>query len=152
MKPQLRWYYLNLLLVVIVIMLAGCQPVESLPANLPETPVPLTIECHTSYRASVKVSIERQDTILLTKSENQKTIAYQDLVFHATYSDTPYEGRSFRTSVTMSNNNSELQTNLYQMSRTILPENQFYGLGFTGLVYVYHPTSRAELQYTCATK
>jgi hypothetical protein len=152
MKRQLRWYRLSLLSVVIATMLVSCKQVESPSIKLPETPVPLTIECHTSYRASVTVSIERRDTVLLTKSESQKTIAYQDLVFHATYWDDPYEGRSFKTSVTVSNSNNEIQADLYQMSRTTLPENQFYELGFTGLVYVYHPTSRAEVQYSCAAK
>ena len=152
MKRQLRWYCLNLLSAVIVTMLAGCQQAESPAINLRETPVPLIIECHTAYRASVTVSIERQDTVLLTKSESQKTIAYQDLVFHVNYWDDPYAGRSFKTSVTVSNSDNELQADLYQMSRTALPENQFYEHGFTGLVYVYHPTSRAEIQYWCVAK
>jgi hypothetical protein len=133
-------------------MLVGCRRAESPATNLPETPMPLTIECHTAYRASVTVSIERQDTVLLTKSESQKTITYQDLGFHATYWDDPYEGRSFKTSVTVSNSNDEIQADLYQMSRTALPENQFYEHGFTGLVYIYHPTSRAEVQYWCIAK
>jgi hypothetical protein len=152
MKSQRRRYCLNLLSVAIATLLAGCQQVESPPIDLRETPAPLTIECHIAYRASVAVSIERRDIVTLTKSESQKTIAYPDLVFHATYWDNPYDARSFKTSVTVSNSSNELQANLYQMSRTTLPENQFYGLGFTGLVYVYHPTSRAEIQYSCAAK
>lgn len=42
---------------------------------------------------------------------------------------------------------------LYQMPRTEPIRNQFVGdHGFTGLNYVYHPTTRAEMQYLCLAR
>ncbi|MCX8214005.1 MAG: hypothetical protein OTJ97_05775 [SAR202 cluster bacterium] len=44
----------------------------------------------------------------------------------------------------------EVTSQLYQMSKTEPPENEFHGEhGFTGLSYAYHPNSLSELHYWC---
>ncbi len=114
--------------------------------------VPLTIECHTAYRSSVAVGIEREQTLELSSAENAKTVDHGDLRFGATYFDGEFsgEGRFLKVSVLSIEDDREVTSQLYQLSKTEPPKNEFHGgHGFTGLSYAYHPTSTSELQYWC---
>jgi hypothetical protein len=78
-----------------------------------------------------------------------------DLTFHAQYwphDQAPGE-HSLRVWVTANDTQAEVVSQLYQLSLTEPVRNQFSGAhGFTGLSYVYHPTSRAEAQYICKAR
>ena len=141
-----------LLLMLALFNATGCAQAGLSPTPAQEAAIPLRIECHTAYRSSVTVPIEREELVTLTASANRQTISYQDLVFHALYTagEMDGEGRGLKLSVTTVDSPDELMVVLYQMQKTEAPRNQFSGgHGFTGLGYVYHPTSRAELQYWC---
>ena len=114
--------------------------------------VPIAVECHTFYRSSIAVTNELEQTLDLSSTENRKTVDLGDLRFAAIYFDGEFsgEGRFLKVSVSSIEDDREVTSQLYQLSKTEPPQNEFHGgHGFTGLSYAYHPTSPSELQYWC---
>lgn len=114
--------------------------------------VPLTVECHTAYRPSVTVGITLEQTLELSSTEDTKSVDLGDLRFGAIYFDGEFsgEGRFLKVTVFSIEDDREVTSQLYQLSKTEPPQNEFHGgHGFTGLSYAYHPTSPSELQYWC---
>ena len=112
--------------------------------------VPLAVECHTAYRPSVTARIELEQTLNLSSTENTKSVDLGDLRFEAIYFDGEFsgEGRFLKVSVSSIEDDREVTSQLYQLSKTEPPQNEFHGgHGFTGLSYAYYPTSPSELQY-----
>ena len=153
-------------LLVVALACGGSGPDESSVVNTgPDQSsvgevVPLAVECHTAYRPSVTVTIELEQTLNLSSTENRKSVDLGDLRFAAIYFDGefrpgsstsfPGEGRSLKVSVSSIEDDREVTSQLYQLSKTEPPQNEFHGgHGFTGLSYAYHPTSPSELQYWC---
>ena len=98
------------------------------------------------------VGIELKQTLELSSEENMKSADLGDLRFAAIYFDGEFsgEGRFLKVSVFSKEDDREVTSHLYQLSKTEPPQNEFHGgLGFTGLSYAYHPTSQSELQYWC---
>jgi hypothetical protein len=116
------------------------------------TPYPLT--CHTAYRPNVSIPIQREDRIALSQfSMTPVTINYADLAFHAQYISEPGSSPSLNLFVTPPNRTDRLMSVLFQLPQAGAPANQFVGgHGFTGLHYVYHPSSGAELQFWCVAE
>ena len=110
------------------------------------------ITCYTAYRSSAGVPIEREESVVFTDADGQESLTFDDLVFHAQYSSGEMNReRALRLWLTAVGETAELQTQLYQLQQDAGPQNQFVGgHGFTGLNYVYHPASGAELQFWCA--
>ena len=149
MRGILSPYLLNCLLICTLLGLAGCGPTLTQQAPSEEAATLQAIDCHTAYRQSVTVPPEREETLTLTSTSGEQNIAFADLVFHAHYwGDEPGgEGPALRLAVTTVGATEELATTLYQLPTDAPPHNQFSGgHGFTGLSYVYHPNSRAEIQ------
>jgi hypothetical protein len=114
--------------------------------------VPLAVECHTAYRSSVTVGIELEQTLELSSIEKTQSADLGDLRFSAIYFDGEFsgEGRFLKVSVFSIEDDREVTSQLYQLSKTEPPQNEFHGgHGFTGLSYAYHPNSQSELQYWC---
>ena len=117
--------------------------------------VPLNIYCHTAYRSSLTVPVQQKERMTLTSAKDKKTIRMGDLDFHTQYLSGEKNGEveSLKVSVTPAGGKEELAAFLYQMPNIGQVQNQFSGEhGFTGLGYVYHPKSRAELQYWCVAR
>ena len=138
------------LVLAILILFAGCDDDSSTgeaPANV------AGIVCHTAYRTSVTVPIEREETITFTDSDAQQSIVFNDLDWHAQYSTGELDGeRALRLWVTAIGQPDILTSQLYQLPLKSGPQDQFRGgHGFTGLSYAYHPASRSELQFWCET-
>ncbi len=134
------------LLLLLGLFLAACQSAsEAGPARAS------SITCHTAYRLSVSVPIEREEAITIADEDSQQAIRFTDLSFHADYSDGASDNeRALRLWVTEPGQTDPLISQLYQLPAARGPQNQFIGgHGFTGLNYVYHPTTGAELQYWC---
>jgi hypothetical protein len=113
------------------------------------------IDCHVFYRSSPGEGLSEGPAITFTPNGGHKdeAIEFGDLGFGAQYWDDQFEGRSLRVSVTDLDNGEQIATQLYQIDRDKGLVNQFIGgHGFTGLVYVYHPSSGAELQYFCEAR
>ena len=142
-------------LAFLLLTLAACQQTQAQSHEAQATPVPLAIDCHLAYRSSVTVGIEREETVSFTASDANETVSFPQLKFQAQYSagQESWAERALRLSVTPAESSNELTAQLYQLSKTDPLRNQFVGdHGFTGLHYVYHPTSGAELQYWCIAK
>ena len=113
------------------------------------------IVCYTAYRSSVTQPIENEDSMTIPNSSVQKSQTYADLAFHAQFWDGEFDGeRALRLAVTKQGEpTTELTAQLYQLDKSTPVQNQFVGgHGFTGLNYVYHPESGAELQYWCVAQ
>lgn len=141
-------------LVAVVLIGTACSE-ETTPTG-PETGeiVSLTVDCTTSYREQGSSPFATK-VLTLSSAEPQATADLGDLRFDATYfsAEGSGEGRSLRVSVLVAESGAELSSQLYQMSKTERPQNEFIGgHGFTGLAYAFHPTSRFELQYWCVAR
>ena len=122
--------------------------------GLAETAVPraASITCHTAYRSGVSRPIEREESLTFADEDAQQTITFSDLALHAQYgTGAGDQERALRLWVTAPGETAEYTSQLYQLPLDSGPANQFIGgHGFTGLNYVYHPQSGAELQFWCA--
>lgn len=132
------------LLLGLVSVLAACGT---------ETAVPKAenITCTAAYRSSVEAGIEREEMITFADSDDEQSIPFTDLVFHAAYRAGEMDNeRTLRVWVTGIDETAVSQSTLYQLPPDSGPQNQFSGgHGFTGLNYSYAPDSTAELQYWC---
>ena len=142
-----------MLLITITSLVAGCG---SSPEGAGKQPaLPTSIECHVFYRPSPGQGLSEGPEVVLSTDEGrrEKTVTFDDLEFKARYWGDQFEGHSLQISVTDPVTGDEVITQLYQLDREQGLVNQFIGgHGFTGLVYVYHPASPAELQYFCAAR
>ncbi len=133
----------------------GCsQPTASTPT--PDPIGPVTITCPTFYRSTVTVPNEQRENIVLTfQDEQNNVVEYPDLMFHAQlFRENRVDAGSLKVWVTLPDDKHELMAALYQFRE--MPYTYAYsmegGHGFTGLHYVYNPTSQAELQFWCEAK
>lgn len=110
--------------------------------------------CHYAYRPSVAVPISDEGSITIPDSDSAELTGPEnsDLVFHAQYWSGAADGeRALRLWVTAAGLADPLTSQLYQLPQDSGPIDQFAGgHGFTGLTYVSHPASGAELQFWCA--
>jgi hypothetical protein len=130
---------------LIVMFLVGC-------GGATETaPIAELITCHTAYRSDGGRPIEREDTLVFTDAGEQQELSYQELALHGQYSSGELDGeRALRLWVTESGESDPVLVQLYQLPLDSGPQNQFVGgHGFSGLIYVTDPGSRAELQFWC---
>ncbi len=135
------------LAIAAAVLLVGCT---SSPETSNRQPVvPVSIDCHVFYRASTTESL-RESKVRLTTDGDVEFIEFDDLGFNASYIDDGFEARSLVISITNLDSGVEIARQLNQMDRGKSLINQFIGgHGFTGLMYVYHPSSPGELQYFC---
>jgi len=151
---------LGLFLILACTCSACSQP--TLPIPTPTNPVPVSIECHAFYRSSVNEMDGWTRNLVLTREDSQKTVEFPDLVFRVYLLEeyvSDVSGNSSRNVgikiwVFLPGEDAELLGVLYQ-DIEIPPATAYVaagGHGFTGLHYVYNPTSRAELQFWCVAK
>ncbi|MCU0486919.1 MAG: hypothetical protein MUC85_12510 [Anaerolineales bacterium] len=151
---------LGLFLILAGLFSACSQP--ALPTPVPTNPAPVSIDCHAFYRASVNEMGGWTRNLILTREDSQKTVEFPDLVFRVYLLEEYVSDESGNSSsnvgikiwVFLPGENDELLGLLYQDIE--IPDVTAYvaagGHGFTGLHYVYNPTSRAELQFWCVAK
>ncbi|MBK8900585.1 MAG: hypothetical protein IPM53_05335 [Anaerolineaceae bacterium] len=132
-------------LILVGLLLAACGGGETaVPAKAEQ------IVCTAAYRSSTEVGIEREETLTFTDADDEQSVAFADMTFHATYRTGVADNeRSLRVWVT-DTADTVFHATLYQLPLDSGPQNQFIGgHGFTGLTYSYHPMSGAELQFWC---
>jgi hypothetical protein len=119
--------------------------------------------CVVVSRPSVSVAIDSREQFDLgdeAEVGGGKTTTEEEVVdsgpfeVRATYNDGPFDGRSLYIDVhARGRRKSLISRALYQVGRDEIPRNNYGmgpdGHGFTGLVYIYDPSSAAELQYFC---
>ena len=117
-----------------LIALAAPAATLNLGFNQSATSLPDAVEAKQAY-----LLLEEHFTLGLTDPA--------EVVFDGEFSG---EGRFLKVSVSSIEDDREVTSQLYQLSKTGPPQNEFHGgHGFTGLSYAYHPTSPSELQYWC---
>jgi len=137
------------LLTGIVALVIGCSPSPVVTRG--QAVAPTSIECQVFYRSSLAEAPSDGTMIRLTTNNAHEVVEFENLVFTAQHLDDQFEGRSLVLSVTATGN--QVMRQLYQIDGEKGLSNQFQGgHGFTGLGYVYHPTSPAELQYFCQAR
>jgi len=135
------------IIILILLILAACQP------RATAKQAQLAIKCETLYRSSTVSADEplnESAVFELRCDENKYLETYQDMAIMAQYYHDEYEGRSMQVSISDTVSGRQLASFLYQFPFDEQPVNQFVGgHGFTGLAYIYHPESPAELQFFC---
>ena len=135
--------------------LAGCKPTSQAAAPGSGGPPSSAVECLVAYSSRAGTGIDAEHTLILSADVRQESKDLGDLTFHAQYgppTEAPGE-HTFRVWVTASDTQAEIVSQLYQLPLSEAVHNQFVGdHGFSGLIYVYHPVSRAELQFTCKAR
>ena len=112
--------------------------------------VALTVECTTAYRDEAREPLSTE-VVTLSAVTPEVEIELGTLRFGAIYfsGERSGEGRFLKVFLTTPDGE-PLSEHLYQMSKFELPSNEFHGgHGFTGLAYVYDPSSQTEVQYWC---
>jgi hypothetical protein len=139
------------ILFLLVLFLVACVDVAETTGFDAAVPRADSITCNTAYRPGASVPIEREETFTLADEDAQQKVNFNDLVFHAKYNSGRLDNeRALRLWVTEPEETAEFNSQLYQFPLDSGPVNQFTGgHGFTGLNYVYHPSSNAELQFWC---
>jgi hypothetical protein len=133
----------------IIVLATGCG--ASGPTG-PQPAGPITIECQVFYRASAGEGFQ-ESIINLGPGNGTHSEGFDELTFSAQYMDDPGEGPSLALAVSDAGVEREISRQLYQIDRSRGLANQFIGgHGFTGLNYVFRPSSSAELQYFCLAK
>lgn len=113
------------------------------------TTPPPPIECHPSYREAVTEQLDEGPVLRVEADGETKEANFADLDLRILHSNDGYEGRALAVTVSASGTEHVVARHLYQLARDGNPPNSLGGQGFTGLVYVYHPLSGAELQFIC---
>ena len=155
MFPRLFRPGVFLLVASLVIALAACGSNDKASSSAvgPGTTgevVALTVECTTAYRDEAREPLST-GMVTLSSAVPETEIELGTLKFGAIYysGERSGEGRFLKISLTTSDGE-PLSEHLYQMLKTELPANEFSGgHGFTGLAYMYDPSSQTEVQYWC---
>jgi hypothetical protein len=138
------------LLVAVGVLLVACRP--SSQGSGAGSAAPVSVECQVFYRASMGESFA-ESSVTLAAGGDRGTVEHDALRLDAQYRADEYEGHALSISVSDQDSGEELVRQLYQIDREKGLVNQFVGgHGFTGLVYVYHPGSAAEMQYFCLVR
>ncbi len=139
--------------IALILFLTACQSGQVDKGSVP-SPKAASISCTAAYRSNPDRQIEREESITFVDQRSEMTIIFADMVFNAAY----YAGeadneRNLRVWVSPEDSDDVILTQLYQLEQNSGPINQFVGgHGFTGLNYIYHPESGAEMQYWCSSE
>jgi hypothetical protein len=138
-------------LFLITFFIVGCTFTEK-NSRVDSSGVIIVI-CEVFYRPTKSQSLEAAPQIAFTEGDEQMTHEFEDMAVEVRFQDDQFEGRALYIVVTNLDTGSEISRQLYQFGPENPTENQFIGgHGFTGLNYVFHPDSSAEMQYFCSVK
>jgi hypothetical protein len=144
-----RWTWIGLLAALITLAACG-SPAGDGAGSGGVGELPDTVFCEVYYRPAAGTPLGGT-TLTLSTAGDREMLDFDDLRFEATLLSDAGEGQSLSIAVTDRIAEAELTRGLYQFDPQQGLADQFVGgHGFTGLAYVYHPTSTSELQYFCA--
>jgi len=139
------------LIFLVSVMISGCASNDVATGD--NASASNTIVCEVFYRPTSGTSLEAAPEITFPGRNDQKFQEFEDMSFEARFQDDQFEGRALMIVVTNLNTGTEISRQLYQFDSQNPLKNQFVGgHGFTGLNYVFHPDSSAEMQYFCSVK
>jgi len=137
-----------ILLLLFIFPMVGCVP--SGAVTEPVAPDFNILVCEVFYRPSPGSGMQSHPPLVFKRGNDSQSIQFDELAFEARFQDDEFEGRALSTIVTAMETGVEISRVLYQFDSNNPVENQFIGgHGFTGLNYVFHPTTSAEVQYFC---
>jgi hypothetical protein len=135
----------------LLVVITGCRPAETTFGD--QAADDSTIVCEVFYRQGGEQAFEEAPLITFAGGNDKQSRAFENMVLDAWFQDDEYEGRALTIEVATLDTNRGLAWQLYQFDPQNPVENQFIGEhGFTGLNYVFHPTSAAEVQYYCSVR
>ena len=139
------------ILFLLVLFLVACVDVAETTGFDAAVPRAESITCNTAFRSGVSTPIEREESFTFADEDTEQKIDFKDMSFHARYSTGELDGeRALHLWVVDMEGKDEIISQLYQFPLDSGPVNQFTGgHGFSGLNYIYHPSSNAELQFWC---
>ena len=119
----------------------GCHPARAAD--------PGSISCTLYYRpAATEAYPEHEEAVVQVNANEQKSASLGKLQLTLSYTDTAWDGAS--ASVGVAADDLRLMSSLFQFERGERPVNQFHGgHGFTGLIYLTHPTEGGDYQLVC---
>ena len=151
MRQMKHWIWTGVLAAVITLV-ACSSPAEEGDGDQTGT-IPDNITCEVFYRPSPGASFQESTLSLPTAGEqsaNRASAEFEDMRIEAAFISDVGEGKSLSIAVTDHNTGAELTRGLYQFDPQAGLRDQFVGgHGFTGLAYVFHPSSDSEIQYFC---
>lgn len=147
MTPRLRLTHAFALLLGLAI--AGCDEGKNTDAaeqaddTGPDEAVPIAIDC------SFVFADNQIDVTYESPAMSVDTPVGGKLIASGVLWDDAFEGRSFSLTI-FAEDGSVSTSALYQMDRTQLPANEFFGNhGFTGLQSVRDPDAQQTVQFAC---
>jgi hypothetical protein len=137
-------------LLVILLSLSACgSAADEAPETGPVGTVPEDITCEVYYRPTAGQGLEGS-TVTLSTDGDRVSLDFDNMRFEAVFLSDVGEGKSLAIATGDLDSGEELSRALYQIDQVQGLIDQFIGgHGFTGLAYVYHPASTAEIQYFC---
>jgi hypothetical protein len=137
----------------LLVFAAGCGQ----SASAAESSAPEAVQCKLFWRASNTLGpsdsptdpkFQFQERAIRVGRREQASASLADITLDVHYFSDPSEGSS--VSVRAAFDGKALVSWLYQLSTSPPPKNQFIGdQGFTGLVYLTHPTKEGDYQFLC---
>ena len=120
------------------------------PSAGADTPTEFSITCRAFARPDVETSTMQARTIKLGPQAGNRSATLGDFRFRAQFVSDEFEGKALDVFVYPKGDQDPIAQGKYQFDDIDPPSNQFVGdHGFTGLIYVMHPQTEAELQYFC---
>lgn len=110
----------------------------------------IRVSCQAFTRPNVETSIQERKTIRSGPEGDDQSVEIGDFRFRNLLAADEFEGTSLAVYVYPKGKTKAITHSLYQFDLSKPPANQFPGgHGFTGLIYVNHPDTGAELQFFC---
>ena len=142
------WSWIGFLVLLTALATACADSLDETGQRTSGT-VPETIVCQLFYRPSPRQAFD-ETTLTLPTTGDRQSLDFTDLRFEAVTVADIGEGKSLAIAVTDLETGREVARTLYQFDPQQGLIDQFIGgHGFTGLAYVFHPISDAEIQYFC---
>ena len=136
------------IIILLALILSGCTSAGPDSGGFSDKAGPVL--CEVFYRPGTGQPLAAAIPITLEGNE-RKGETFAAMAFEANSQDDEFEGRALSIVVADLETGREISRQLYQFDPQNPVENQFIGgHGFTGLIYVFHPGSAAEMQYFCS--
>jgi hypothetical protein len=137
-------------LVGLALLATACRTTNRPDTGSRAGSVPEQISCEVYYSPAPGQAADGTTLNLSTGSSDRQVLDFKDLRFEASLVVDLGEGLSLALAVSDLATGNEVARALYQIDQQRGLVDQFIGgHGFTGLAYVFHPTSGSQLQYYC---
>jgi len=133
----------------VIFVLLGAGAMAAVACHPAQAADPGSISCTFYYRpAATEDYPEHEEVVVQVSANEEKSATLGELELALSYADSAIEGAYARVAITA--DEQEVMASLYQFEPGERPINQFIGdHGFTGLIYLTHPTEGGDYQLIC---